>query len=524
LPSLPYVFLAVYALLNLCFLERFPFVHSNESWLSGLSRSIFLSHDFAATEPFFDLKDRYPHAIKLIFHGMQIVVIKLLGYNIFSMRLLSLVFGVLSLYLIYKLALLLWGKQAAALGALVFCAVDIQFVYASHLARQEIILVFCLLLSLYFFYKYLPRPGLGADLLSGSVIGLSIGVHPNSFIIFLPALVLYVYHVLISKRLPWVSLLRYLTAVSCFAFAFIGLSLFLDPQFLNHYSALGESLAVFNPLPSKLTGLKLFYQKLYYSISGTYYTPWIRFQFYLFGAIFLGALGLAWLQRNEKGPARDKSCPAAAEITLGLIFAILALNLGIVLVGRFNQTSVIFQFPLFYLLAASLIYTLPDVKTLWRHLAAGLLTLVLLSSSMLNIFPALVHSYDDYLRQIEKYVPAGARVLANLNTEYYFSPGKLYDYRNLAFLPDKGLDFDEYIRGNDIEYIIYPEEMDVIHQERPRWNGMYGPLLYYEEMQAFLKDHCRLAGQFSAPVYGMRIVGYQNIRDWQVKIYRVNTL
>ena len=70
------ILLFIYFLVNLSFLTHFPFIHSDESWLSGLSRNILETKNFSSTETFFDLYLRNPHAIKIIFHSIQIMFIK----------------------------------------------------------------------------------------------------------------------------------------------------------------------------------------------------------------------------------------------------------------------------------------------------------------------------------------------------------------------------------------------------------------------------------------------------------------
>jgi len=96
-----YFFLLLFFIANLLSLTKFPFIHSDEPWLSGLSRNIMENKNYSVTETFFDLYERNPHAIKSIFHTIQIFFIKLFGYNIFSIRLVSLTFGVLSLLYFY---------------------------------------------------------------------------------------------------------------------------------------------------------------------------------------------------------------------------------------------------------------------------------------------------------------------------------------------------------------------------------------------------------------------------------------
>ena len=90
-------FILLYFFINLLFLCKFPFMHSDESWLSGLSRNMLENKTFIMTESFFDLYPRSPHAIKIVFHALQAIFISSLGYGLFAVRLMSLIFGCLSL-------------------------------------------------------------------------------------------------------------------------------------------------------------------------------------------------------------------------------------------------------------------------------------------------------------------------------------------------------------------------------------------------------------------------------------------
>lgn len=513
------IFLGIYLVVNFSFLTDFPFVHSDEPWLSGLARNMADSGRLDVTESFFDLKERNPHAIKTIFHVIQIFFMKLFGYNIFSMRLVSLIFSILTLTFFFKLAQEIFHSRKSAFIATLLLGLDIQFIYASHFARQEIILVFTMVLALYTFIKHIEGHKLSYDLLTGIILGLSIGVHPNSFIISLPLGFMYLYHVLITRKLSYLNLLVFILPLFGCALLFVSLSLSFDPDFFAHYAKYGSEFEVFNPLGSKLAESLYFYTKIFYRISGTYYTPEIKLQFFLFAAALLTVLYGLW-QKNgtpDKGP----SFQPPAETFISLILAVLALNLGIILVGRYNQTSVVFQFPLFYLLLTKAISFIPPNS---RRLLLPVIIGALLANTWFNITPYLGKSYDTYLSRIGETIKPQENVLANLNTEYYFKNGKLYDYRNLAFLREKGLTLKQYITRNRIQYIIYPEELDVIYRERPRWNGMYGPPLYYDELKEYLSQNAELAAEFTDSLYGMRIVGYQFQKDWKVWVYRVKTL
>ena len=112
-----YCYLGLYFLINLLFLTAFPYVHSDESWLSGLSRHIAATGDIGVTEPFFNVYQRYPHAIRLLFHLLQAGFMQLFGYQIFTFRLISLLFSVVTLYFFYKLSRLFCRSAGTALLA-----------------------------------------------------------------------------------------------------------------------------------------------------------------------------------------------------------------------------------------------------------------------------------------------------------------------------------------------------------------------------------------------------------------------
>lgn len=507
----PYFLLSlIYAISNLIILTRFPFVHSDETWLSGLSRNIMETGSYAATESFFDLYPRNPHAIKSLFHTLQILMIKVLGYEIFTVRVLSFLFGMLTLLMFYKLCTVILGSEKWAFAGTLLLAPDIQFIYAAHFARQEIMLLFVLIFSLNYFLTHLLTMKRAQHVLLGILGGLSVGLHPNSFIIALPLVFLYLFHIVVTKKLRISALLAYAAPAAGLALGFVGLSFAFDPDFIAHYLQYGSQFGVTHALPAKFSEILDFYLKLYNGISGTYYTPDIRLEFYLFAAALLSSIIGIFRAKDQK----------VREILISILLTILAINTGIVLIGRFSQPSIIFLFPLFYILVT---YMLIGIRKNLRVYAALLLLLLITANSAGNILPYLNHSYAGYLQEIGKAVAKDDTVLANLNAEMYFDNGKLYDYRNLAYLQENHLTFADYIERNKIAYIIYPDEMDYIFAYRPAWNNVYGDIsLYYADMQTFLQTKAQLVYQFTEPTYGMRIAQYVNQKPWQVRIYKVN--
>ena len=495
--------LFLYGLTGIFFLDQFPFMHSDEAWLSGLSQTVLSEGRFDLTEPFFDLYPRNPHAIKVIFVAIQAFTINLFGHSLFSMRMISFVAGLFSLCFFYRIMLKRFANKTFALLATSLLALDIQFIYASHMARQESILLLISLLAYSFFIRTNETSILDAALLA-LILSIGIGIHPNSFIISIPFALMLTYRFLKGKA-TFRALLIFIAVLGGAAAFFIVLSLGMDPGFIGNYAAYGKTLGVTQSLVSKLSQIRFFYQKLFYQVSGTYYTPDIRVQ--LLAMIPVSIWGLVRLLKSK-----GKSFSAYP------LLAIIGINIGYLLVGRYNQTSIVFLFPWFYMLLAEILYS-------FRKERRAILALFMAITLSITCFSIGIHpgkSYSSYLDKISEWVDKDANVLANLNTGYYFKPDNLYDYRNLAYLKESSLSFDDYIYNNHIEFILYPEEMDIIWNTRPVYNSLYGnPSDYYEAMNNFLDKSCLLVGTFTDDTYPVRIVRLMGQKERTLKIYKV---
>lgn len=498
--NLTYILLGLYFIVGLFMLQTFPFMHSDESWLSGLTRT--MTHEgLNSTETFFDLLPRYPHAIKSLFHLLQMTFISFLGYSLFSVRVVSLIFGCAALVAVYKITFSISRSKHFAVLSSATIAVDIQFVYASHFARQEIIIMFGLLLIYSFILKNIQTWSYKKDIATAAIVGIMIGIHPNAFIVALVAGSIYLYYLLVDKKLKLRNLWILIGTTAACAGIFVGISYLFDVQFISHYLKYGDHLGVTMTLGEKIRAIVPFYQKIWAGVSGTYYTPFVKVQMVIFAvSIITGAIYSFF----------DKQ-------TLLFIFPIAAVNVGYIVIGRYSQPSVLFMFIACWMLV---FYLLSRLKK-YRTVLLAIMAVALLIISFVEIKPYINREYSEYLEHIKSTVPQDSVVLANLNTEYAVSYDNLRDYRNLGYLDDNQMTFADYVKSNAIEYIIYPEEMDYIYEHRPVWNIVYGNLYpYYEELNTFIKSNCELIDEFYSP-YAMRIVRYSNDKDWSVKIYKV---
>lgn len=505
--SVSAIYILFWTAINLLLLAGFPFMHTDESWLAGLSRAILTDSNPASTEPFFDLVLRAPHALKILFHAAQILFIKLFGYNLFSLRLPSLLSGAAALAVFSSLC----GRlKINPKTGVILLSCQIQFIYAAHFGRQEIQVLLLMLISLNALYS--AHPGFRRGLFVGLPIAIAIGFHPNAFIAAWPAGLILLIEIIRRKRRIYEGL-GFLILPAITAVFFIFLSMRFNSSFVSSYSSFGEEVGTMAPLDIKVLGFDDFYQKLFLRISGTYYTPRI------WPVFLLAALASLWLiiSRIIQGKPFQKAALAAATGIIGV-------NIGILLIGKYSAPSIVFVIPALVLLIAAAIERLPIIRL--RHILFAAAAAMLLINSILMIMEETGggrETYSDYQKNIKAVIPEGySRVLGPLNAEFCLEHGRLLDWRNLSMLREAGISLEEYIQQNNIEYIIYNEEYDLIYKQRPVWNILYGnPTIYHEQLQDFLGGSCEIVAEFESPGYGTRIVFHRFKKDWKVRIYKV---
>ena len=364
------------------------------------------------------------------------------------------------------------------------------------------------------FYKPIKNWSYKKDIIIGGILGISIGFHPNIFIIATGFIFLYVFYSIVGilsktrKKPSFFNTGVLILTLGLFGIIYISFSQILDPDFISNYLNFGADHGVTSPLLIKLLKLPRFYRKMFFRISGTYYLPDIRTQLVIFTASFLLLIPLTLVIRKNR-------------ITiLSLQVLMLGINTGMLIIGKYSPPSIIFIFLPGYLLTFTLIKVLFPSRI--KFLGASLiLTVIIALLSAGQIFPWRVNSYDNYIQTISNYIPENRRTLANLNSAFAFAYGDLYSYRDLIAL-NQNKDFRDYINKHKIEYIVYPHELEIIFNERPVWNTMYGNIYpWYEGMMLFLKNECEELTSWNEPVFGMRITSYMGKRSGEITIYRV---
>jgi len=564
--------LVLYALLSLWSLPWFPFVHSDEAWLVSLTRSMIEERSAAATEDFFVLTPRHPHAIKVIYHLFQMPFVAI-SFSAVAARLLSWAAGIGSLVLIYLTArpafglntrrsapaprgagvvgtgtagatIARVGAAAPVLAAVGLFAVDLQLLAAFHTARQEAVLVLVFALALFLYFRRADSWRTRDTVVLGVVLGASIGVHPNSFIVAAPFVPL----MLITRsgeqsdgesdrparrhRFAQAGLL--MVVLAGFAALFVGVSFLMDREFFTQYAAFGRSVGVGDSLLERWFRLRRFVGKLYHQTAGTYYLPPIRLQLTLSaGAVVAGTLAVAW--SSVVGAGRlfgGRRANPVTRVILRLLICIVAVALAIFAVGKYSPPSIVFILPPVFLLVGSLVAWVMDGLQARRGAVRPASVAVMMGVAVLIVATGITTvrelaawrpvSYAEYQRSILDHVEQDDIVLGNLNTAFTFDYGRLRTWRDLDRLGDAGFSFQQFVEREGVSVILYPDELDLIYRERPVWNDVYGNLYpYYDEMQEFLTEQCELVGTYPEPVYAMRLISRMSTADARLRIYRV---
>lgn len=500
LKKYPIIFLLIfYTLFNVFFLINFPFVHSDEAWLSGLSRHVVTHKTMEYT--YFDLYPTTHHTMKILFIGLQGLFIKVFGYSIVSLRSLSLICSLMALTLFYKVIDTHSQRSDLAVIFTGLFAFNLQMILVSHMARQEAPLLILFLLGFYI----LQRKPKHMNLILGSLLGIGIGVHPNSFFIALCFGTCYLYFISIRKR-TFKDLFKLITITLGYLSLYLTSTFILNGSFISEYTQYGDHLGVSNAFTDKMTNLYYFYYKLFNGISGTYFTVDLKYD-YLLMILLLFLLAYYLYKKNKPSEG----------FMFSLLFFI-SINIGLVIIGRYNQISIIFPITFLYFMMS---FICLDFK--WSKKYLNMVLIILLFMQIFHSTHFISnHNGEDYTEYLKNYdfIDPKASVLANLNLHYYFKD-RLKDYRNLEYLDDYDLSIKEYIEMNNIEYIIWYEEMDYIKRNIDKWYILYGELDYYDGLKVFLEHETELVKTFESETYAMRIARYVDTYPFKVYIYKV---
>jgi len=510
---LSYFVILLFFIINLITLLDFPVIHSDEIWLKGIATHMMNSQRFDVTEPFYDLYPRVVHPFRWLYNGLLILAFNLTGDTIFTMRLVSLISMTLMLMCLIPILNRRFGVNATAPLALTILAFNIQLVATAHTGRQESIILLIMMVGYFLYMANAKNLPIKLSLL----LVLSFGIHPNSFLIGATFSALLFFGILMNRS-SIRQLLAFwgLTVAGLLTTVMVGLS--MNPNFISGYLAYGESLGVDSEPLGRFSGFYWYFVKLYHQIGGTYDLYQIKGPL-LALFILLTFFFVYWIFHRFIKRRTDQF-----EIFLPSVM-VLAILVGLLFIGRYNQTAVVFFMPFVMLMLIEWINFICK-----KPLVVMSLLIVLLTASGFNLQNNMssywqqrfyVKNYGDVIDELQTLVSKDAIVLGNLNTLEAFDPYRFYDVRNLGYLTENGLDFETYIRDRNIDTLVLHEEMDYLYRTSPKWDFLYVNLDYYEDMQRFIDEHCVLVKSFENPLYAMRISKFSGTYPWKTAVYKV---
>ncbi len=494
-------------LVNLLTLNAYPLMHSDESWLAALTATMMNNVDLMATEPFFDLAPRAPHTLKTLYHLLQMPYLKLFGYNLTSVRLLSLCLATGAVIVLFSIFDQKSKSPLIGLFSVMLITLNSQFVYAAHFARQEMALILVLLVA-YKLYTTDHMENRFKALLISTLIGFSISLHPNAFIVALMIGSLYLLD-LARREIKFTTLLIYAFPMAIFACIHIIVTMTSTKNFLANYWQYASTLSVGAAPQTRSENFIGFYIKLTQRISGTYFLTDLR-PLFLISLVTLLMLVLLLLLRKID---IKKTLPLWQCLVMGVGF-----NLALFLIGRYNPTSIVFLTVVLSIFVVHALNLLPSNNFQW--LIYGVLILLTMNLTYKDYTTFAIHDYETYESFIEENTTEKDIILGNLTGGFAFSPDQFYDIRNLNYLDD--LTLTDYIKERQINTIIYYEEYDYIHRN-PNWQILYGDDSdYYDDLQTLIRHYGTLRRETTSPYYGNRIIRYLGDYPWSVQIIDID--
>lgn len=284
------VFAVLYLALHIWTLPWYPFVHSDEVWLASLSRTMWSGGAGSeggwprgapapgATEEFFRLTPRHPHALKTLYHLLQGPLVTR-WWGITAARLPSLAGGLGALGLTGLLLRRCAAGRPVLYGGVAALALDPLFFTMSHMGRQEALITAAMVGAVVVLAPLVQRESAGGEkpgeeaaaavvAAAASIIGVAIFIHPTAFIAACAAT-------------PWVprrrrELLVWFVVLAAWGAAAIGASFALDGNFLVNYRAFGDSVGVTAIPVQRVARLREYVMRLWHRVAGTYYLPPVR--------------------------------------------------------------------------------------------------------------------------------------------------------------------------------------------------------------------------------------------------------
>jgi 4-amino-4-deoxy-L-arabinose transferase-like glycosyltransferase len=133
---------------------------------------------------------------QMLLHSLQQQMFEVLGYNVYGLRLLSVIFAIITVFVFYFLSLSLFSRPVAIVSTAIMTFFH-TFIAISRVGDSYISSVFIYVLTAFFLLNALKRNSFVFMFVAGLFAGLGYYLHSNAQIVFLIALI-YLFFVLIK--------------------------------------------------------------------------------------------------------------------------------------------------------------------------------------------------------------------------------------------------------------------------------------------------------------------------------------
>ncbi len=418
------------------------YVDFDDAWLG--EQAIMFARDGLVSSEMFQDYLRYNERI-LVYHKAFIwtggLFIKLFGLSLYSLRLVSILFGLLLAGLIHLFCKKYYNSTIFRLTIIILLSCPLIFHYSA-IFRPEVMLATFGFGSFFLLYEYLKQNKMIFLILSAIVAGLSVLVHLNGLIFIGAGAAL----LLFNKR--WSGLVSFsiLSAIiaSLYFYEAIGNMELFRLQFVGDPSNAGSNLQWYMPFKNLINEHKRLFRK-----------PEI------YGITILFLLSVFYQIKSKT--LKDRSMLVYA-------FSLIVL-LGIISQNKTTKFYGIMLFPYFALIMAQNIYLLltesERLKSYLQKLFIVMLTLVI-GYGLFFSFQVILTGKEDWVsrhRAVASHIKQNSRVLVPMN----FIFNEIDNYEILALnlarmtISDRGGEFDKETLCDladefNIEYIVIDEK------------------------------------------------------------------
>ncbi|MBI2118320.1 MAG: glycosyltransferase family 39 protein [Elusimicrobia bacterium] len=446
-----------YLTISFFYIDKYPSVYGDEALYSEPCLNFLKEGKFSTTlyyPPGVGGFDQSNLIHGRIFNLIQVILFKIFGVSIITIRLQSFIASILVLLFTALLGLKLMPNSPTGIYSSFFLALTHPFIFSSHFSRPEMTTTLWILLSIYIFVLAEQKNSVILFFLSGLFAGTCIEIHPsgNMAIIMIALVAL---QQLFSKKinikaLSWLGL-----GICCGILIWFTLHVWIqNGLFMQQYAFIKIGHRGFlsrNPLLMVLDETYRWYSFFW---EGAYH----RNMFLL--AIFIFAISHAFCHRKER-------------IYSLLLCSLLGGVLGLLIGSPAKPTwYVIFIFPFLSILTTAALKDWFSCSFFNKTVSVGLISLLIVFFSIESShrFKFYNSHYYDYIKKIKAFLPNNAITLATDNLwfglkdhtrfipHHYIGNKERMDSHGMAQTFYYGK-YDDFLKRQKIEYVIADQEI-----------------------------------------------------------------